>query len=105
MKKISVIVGLMFVILLMGSCTSLNTPIKSMMAIEKGMSKDEVLKHLGRPSYRSFDDELEIWEFRTLLVTGNTSVVTVYFLDNAVNRMDTHEELRVYEPSSSCSHH
>ena len=101
MKKILAIC-LIAALTLLTSCASLYPSTKKFMAVEKGMTKSEVTKCLGHPQYRSFDRDIEIWEFRALLLSGNTSVAIVHFIDGKVERMDTFEELERCELRNDC---
>ncbi|NCC09531.1 MAG: outer membrane protein assembly factor BamE [Bacteroidia bacterium] len=104
MKKWYQIAVVVFTVGMLASCTSFKTPIKKMMAVEKGMTKNQIVDVLGSPSYRSFNDEKELWEFRQFLAGGNTSVILITFIDGRVEKMDTFEELPFRESECEQGH-
>lgn len=72
--------------------------------IERGMSKREVTRILGNPSYRRLAaDGSEDWEYRRTNIVGETSVVVVTFYEDRVVRTDSYSsedwERRRSDPS------
>lgn len=72
---------------------------KDMMAIEKGMTRQEVYKRLKNPDYRSFTDDEEDWEYR--LADGRRMRITFY--KEKVIALDTYTLLPPCRMSSTCA--
>ena len=64
MKKSQILMSLLLVILL-SSCYASRITYENLSIIQRGMSSKEVIAIMGKPSYRSFDEESEMLEFRT----------------------------------------
>lgn len=92
MKKVYFILTLLLVVLCSGCCSSWSLfSTQQPMDIQKGMSLEEVQAAFGKPSFRSFHDNVERWEFRRSLATG-WSVTRVYFVDGKVDEMEAYFE-------------
>ena len=57
--------------------------------IQRGMSSKEVIAIMGKPSYRSFDEESEMLEFRTS-ESSIAGVVNIWFVDDRVTKMKSY---------------
>lgn len=92
MKKIHTF-GILLMIILFSSCVTARVGFtnKQLLSIRKGMTLEQVTDILGSPSYRTFNDKGEEWEFRALVISG-WSVVTVYFVDGKVTEMKSYLE-------------
>lgn len=92
MKKIYTF-SILLMMILLGSCitTQAGYTNEQLSGIHKGMTLEQVTEILGSPSYRSFDDKSEKWEFRTMVLSG-WSVVSVYFVDGKVTEMKSYLE-------------
>lgn len=62
MKKSQILMSLLLVILL-SSCYASRITYENLSIIQRGMSSKEVIAIMGKPSYRSFDEESEMLEF------------------------------------------
>jgi hypothetical protein len=79
--------------ILLGSCISSQAGFtnEQLLSIRKGMTLEQVTDVLGSPSYRTFNDKGEEWEFRVFVFSG-WSVVKVYFVDGKVTEMKSYLE-------------
>ena len=59
MKKSQILMSLLLVILL-SSCYASRITYENLSIIQRGMSSKEVIAIMGKPSYRSFDEESEM---------------------------------------------
>ena len=66
MKKMSVVLGLLLAVLVMGCgiYESYGFDYKQLSSIERGMSFKEVCTILGEPAFRDLNKEGEAWTFR-----------------------------------------
>lgn len=73
------------------SCSSLFYDLKSdvLYNIQKGMSKQEVIKLLGEPKFRRFDRDLDEWEYSKCLSRNGYTTIIVNFEDGKVVAMDS----------------
>ena len=92
MKKIHTF-GILLMMILLGSCISSQAGFtnEQLLSIRKGMTLEQVTDVLGSPSYRTFNDKGEEWEFRVFLFSG-WSLVKVYFVDGKVTEMKSYLE-------------
>jgi len=75
---------------LLASCTTMRSVQEKVMAVEKGMTKDQVLRILGTPTARNFTDDYEELEFRFVdSLYGTVKVVVVEFDNGRVVGMDS----------------
>ena len=79
MKKSQILMSLLLVILL-SSCYASRITYENLSIIQRGMSSKEVIAIMGKPSYRSFDEESEMLEFRTS-ESSIAGVVNIWFVD------------------------
>ena len=91
-------------------CTLSLTSCKSMLStvadkvenIQPGMTMDDVRRVMGKPDYRRFEQNKEVWEYRTrLIVDGEYDVVIVMFNDGIVTSMDSFREIHPKFPEPS----
>ena len=82
MKKMSVVLGLLLAVLVMGCgiYESYGFDYKQLSSIERGMSFKEVCTILGEPAFRDLNKEGEAWTFRAYTPAG-WSAVKVWFKD------------------------
>lgn len=99
MKKIHSILLLLLVVIA-SSCSSMLVSNNQLMKIRKGMTSKEVVAVLGKPDYRRFDEQMEVWEFHRFMGGVGPSVVAVQFIDDRVTGLDTFEDLS--STSKSC---
>ena len=85
MKKSQILMSLLLVILL-SSCYASRITYENLSIIQRGMSSKEVIAIMGKPSYRSFDEESEMLEFRTS-ESSIAGVVNIWFVDDRVTKM------------------
>lgn len=88
MKKIQVTLFLLLAIVF-SSCFSSKISYDHMERIHRGMFSEGVIAILGKPSYRSFDDNGEILEFRSTEY-GTAKVIKIRFMDNKVVEMKSY---------------
>ena len=71
MKKIHTF-GILLMMILLGSCISSQAGFtnEQLLSIRKGMTLEQVTDVLGSPSYRTFNDKGEEWEFRGFVFFG-----------------------------------
>ena len=88
MKKMSVVLGLLLAVLVMGCgiYESYGFDYKQLSSIERGMSFKEVCTILGEPAFRDLNKEGEAWTFRAYTPAG-WSAVKVWFKDGKVDEM------------------
>lgn len=86
-KKNTLIISSLFFIL--SGCGISQT---TLMRIEKGMNKREIMDLLGNPSYRRFNEKSEEWEYHSSLTSEQEeSVIIVQFLNNKVSGMNSYK--------------
>ncbi len=88
MKQIKILALLVIVSISMSSCGIFSNSFlknRDMMAIEKGMTKNEILRLVGDPDFRNFDNELEEW----IYVKSNKELI-IGFYNNLVETMNTY---------------
>ncbi len=88
MKKSQILMSLLLVILL-SSCYASRITYENLSIIQRGMSSKEVIAIMGKPSYRSFDEESEMLEFRTS-ESSIAGVVNIWFVDDRVTKMKSY---------------
>ena len=88
MKKRQILMSLLLVILL-SSCYASRITYENLSIIQRGMSSKEVIAIMGKPSYRSFDEESEMLEFRTS-ESSIAGVVNIWFVDDRVTKMKSY---------------
>ena len=88
MKKSQILMSLLLVILL-SSCYASRITYENLSIIQRGMSSKEVIAIMGKPSYRSFDEESEMLEFRTS-ESSIVGVVNIWFVDDRVTKMKSY---------------
>ncbi len=93
MKKVHAIYLLVLLLL----CCSCGTAFwgfgsADLMKVQRGLSKNEVKKILGEPTYVRFDRAVDEWEYRQKLAEGGWTVAIVTFEDGRVVSMDTFRE-------------
>ena len=73
MKKMSVVLGLLLAVLVMGCgiYESYGFDYKQLSSIERGMSFKEVCTILGEPAFRDLNKEGEAWTFRAYTPAGS----------------------------------
>ena len=93
MKKMSVVLGLLLAVLVMGCgiYESYGFDYKQLSSIERGMSFKEVCTILGEPAFRDLNKEGEAWTFRAYTPAG-WSAVKVWFKDGKVDEMKSYLE-------------
>ena len=76
MKKMSVVLGLLLAVLVMGCgiYESYGFDYKQLSSIERGMSFKEVCTILGEPAFRDLNKEGEAWTFRAYTPAGWSAV-------------------------------
>lgn len=75
--------------LFLSGCASL-TGNSAITKIEKGMTKKEIVKLLGEPDFRRFDDQYEEWEYKkTHPLTQETKIIIVDFINERVSHMNS----------------
>ena len=91
MKKMSVVLGLLLAVLVMGCgiYESYGFDYKQLSSIERGMSFKEVCTILGEPAFRDLNKEGEAWTFRAYTPAG-WSAVKVWFKDGKVDEMESY---------------
>jgi len=73
----------------MTSCSSLFTAANSsLMQVQRGMTKNEVISLMGNPDFRRFNNMNEQWEYLRY-INGNSMVVVIDFADDKVFSMDS----------------
>lgn len=83
--------GLLLVTL--SACGSLFYGTNNSLQVEPGMTKDQVTALLGKPSYRSFNDGVEQWEYKSMNTSGreyDISIIT--FVKGRVESMNSFGE-------------
>ena len=88
MKKSQILMSLLLVILL-SSCYASRITYENLSIIQRGMSSKEVIAIMGKPSYRSFDEESEMLEFRTS-ESSIAGVVNIWLVDDRVTKMKSY---------------
>ena len=76
MKKMSVVLGLLLAVLVMGCgiYESYGFDYKQLSSIERGMSFKEVCTILGEPAFRDLNKEGEAWTFRAYTPAGHYTI-------------------------------
>lgn len=60
------------------------------MLVTNGMTRKEVIKTIGTPNLRSFDRNMEQWEYKQLNSSSSTiEFMMVYFEDGKVVRLES----------------
>lgn len=89
MKKRKKVVFGIFLSLFLSGCL---TTQKSLMSIEKGMNRKDVISLLGEPSYRRFNKNTEEWEYHKKINLGNDEkVIIIQFLSNKVSSLNSYK--------------
>lgn len=99
MKKMSVVLGLLLAVLVMGCgiYESYGFDYKQLSSIERGMSFKEVCTILGEPAFRDLNKEGEAWTFRAYTPAG-WSAVKVWFKDGKVDEMKSYLVVTAFSP-------
>lgn len=72
MKKLTTIATITLCTICITSCSTFKSFSRSdIMAIQPGMTKQEIMKKFGKPDFRSFDKDTEILEFNAGYVTSS----------------------------------
>lgn len=82
----------LFLILSLSGCGTLNGSYnaKKVMNVEIGMSKSEISRLFGEPSYRRLDSEKEEWEYQSLnLMKEGMDVLIIGFVNGKVSDMNS----------------
>ena len=75
------------------SVTLGNKSHSALMKLQKGMTKEETDKLLGKPDFRRFDGNLEQWEYQNGGLGVYTKYLIVEFENDAVKSMDSFNEI------------
>lgn len=84
------------------SCNSLfsfTTVADQAVDIQPNMTMDDVLRIMGKPYFRSFERDLEKWEYRTRLLDDDYNVVAIVFHDGRVTSMNSFREVHPKLPA------
>lgn len=88
-KQVFIALSLVACSLFLSGCASL-TGSSAITKIEKGMSKKEIVKLLGEPDFRRFDDQYEEWEYKKEnVLTQETKIIIVDFVNDRVSHMNS----------------
>ena len=79
----------LLLVILLSSCYASRITYENLSIIQRGMSSKEVIAIMGKPSYRSFDEESEMLEFRTS-ESSIAGVVNIWFVDDRVTKMKSY---------------
>jgi hypothetical protein len=100
MKKSKHALLLTIIAVILSACGSSRSLKDRLLAINQGMSKEQVISALGKPDFRRFADNREEWEYNKGGIISNfLSVVIVVFEDGKVSSLDSFSEyLPVQQP-------
>lgn len=101
MKKIQFLLFLLLSVLI-SSCYTSKFTYDYLSGIHPGMVPDEVMAVLGKPTYRSFDDNVETWEYRDTYSRFD-KVIKILFVDNKVSKMDNYADKYMVYPFGDTS--
>lgn len=87
MKKINFLLFSLLLVLF-SSCFTSSISYKKLSGIHKGMLPKEVIAILGEPKYRSFEGNVEIWEYRDYF-SRYDDVSKIWFTDNKVSKLES----------------
>ena len=93
MKKLTTIATITLCTICITSCSTFKSFSRSdIMAIQPGMTKQEIMKKFGKPDFRSFDKDTEILEFNAGYVTSSEyyTMVKVRFENDKVVGMESY---------------
>ena len=84
----------------LSSCSSwYSTVTDNIDRVQLNMTMDEVRHVMGRADYRSFDQNVETWEYRTRVFDGDYDVVKIEFHDGRVTSMNSFREVHPKFPT------
>ncbi|WP_455672499.1 DUF4476 domain-containing protein [Phocaeicola sp.] len=76
---------------------------KSLMSVQKGMSREEITQLLGKPGYRRFDEQGEQWEYIKGSGIGSfRTIILVSFTNGKVSSFDSFEYRPYASPAPIC---
>ncbi|MGC3979335.1 MAG: hypothetical protein QM751_14585 [Paludibacteraceae bacterium] len=84
MKTIKQLLFVLLIGISLSSCKTYYLGQKTMMNIQKGMTKEEITQMLGAPDYRRFGKEVDQWIYRRA-----DRVLALNFTNNQVESMNT----------------
>lgn len=93
MRRLQQILFTLAISMMLGSCiTSKNSISDKSFEIQRGMTKEEAGRILGKPDFRRFDGDLEQWEYQN---GGGIyrQYLIVEFKDDVVKSMDSYNEI------------
>lgn len=94
MKTIKQTLALLALVATLCSCSALlGMESDVLMRIQKGMTQEEVFSILGEPMYRSFDREMEGWQYeKNIAGHPGITVIAISYVDGLVVNFDSYEK-------------
>lgn len=101
MRKLKQVLLALVVGAIVSSCGTMTTQ-SVMMDIQKGMSKEEITRLLGKPDFRRFDNGGEQWEYLKVSTFDYNRTIVIDFIDGRVSNMDSFNQVIHTPPVAVC---
>lgn len=85
-------------LLLLVGCSSLS---EKSMQLSPGLSTQQALKIVGPPELRSFQGDLEVWQYAGFINFDHCAFLTLWFKQGQLDRLTSHQQ----EISGRCQSH
>lgn len=97
MKRIKFYLCVICTVTLLTSCGFIKGLMPDpMMKVQSGMTKDEIVKLLGKPTNRSFEGTNEKWEYSK---KKTDRIIIIEFANSVVSKMETYNKSDLPQPT------